>query len=29
MQILIQSASLILAFVVLAVMAVRPNGGRS
>jgi len=28
MQILIQAASLVLAFVVLAVMAVRPNGGR-
>lgn len=28
MQLLIQATSLIVAFVVLAVLAVRPNGGR-
>jgi hypothetical protein len=28
MQVLIQAASLVIAFVVLAVLAVRPNGGR-
>ena len=28
MQILIQATSLVVAFIVLAVLAVRPNGGR-